>query len=178
VAAGELERVAAGSWDQAARESRWLVIRDGRESVKKCSVVALRGLPGVEIRSWAREQPVDVSGAILLHPDGPPLSPADRGRPVLVLDSSWRHLPVLLRDLRGDFALRSIPGGIETAYPRRSKHGADPAPGLASVEALFVASVILGNRRDDFLERYRFADGFLSLNARALGRLGAAARAL
>jgi pre-rRNA-processing protein TSR3 len=157
---------------------RWRVIRDGRESPKKCSVLALRGLPGVEIRSWVRDEPVDADGLTLLHPDGAPLSRADRGRPVLLLDSSWRHLPVLLRDLRGDFVLRSLPGGIETAYPRRSKNSEDPALGLASVEALYVASVILGDRRDDFLAAYRNAPEFLDRNAgRLAGPLAAAAGA-
>jgi rRNA small subunit aminocarboxypropyltransferase len=145
-----------------------LVIRDGRESTKKCSIWRLRGLPGLEIRSWIRDAGIDALGGALLHPEGAPLTGADRGRTLVLLDSSWRHLPMLIRDLRGEFVLRSIPGGFETAYPRRSKNSADPGSGLASVEALFVASAILGEPRADLLEGYPFADEFLERNAARL----------
>lgn len=159
-----------------APSSRFLVIRDGRESAKKCSVLPLRGLPGIEIRAWVRDAPVDAMGCALLHPDGAPLTSADRGRTILLLDASWQHVAPILRDLRGEFVLRSIPAGIGTAYPRRSKLFADPDGGLATVEALYAASAILGEAREDALARYRHAKDFLLLNATRLAELAPPAR--
>jgi pre-rRNA-processing protein TSR3 len=128
----------------------------------------------IEIAPWRRGEPVDATGSLLLHPDGPPLTEADRGKPLLLLDSSWQHLPVLLCDLRGDFSLRSIPDGIETAYPRRSKLFADPGGGLATIEALFVASAVVGDPRHDALATYRHADEFLAKNRARLDAIAPA----
>ncbi len=54
--------------------------------------------------------------------------------------------------------------GYGTAYPRRSKWYPDPAEGLASVEALYVAYRILGRPLEGLLEHYRWAEQFLKLN--------------
>jgi len=145
-----------------------LIVRDGRESSRKCSLTPLRGAPGIEFRSWMRDRAIDVGAAILLHPDGPPISLDDAGRRLLLVDASWRHLPQVLRDLRGDLVRRSIPPGFVTAYPRRSRTFDDPASGLASVEALYVALAALGRARPDLLEGYRFAPEFLERNAARL----------
>jgi len=144
------------------------IVRDGRESSRKCSLTPVRGRAGVEFRTWVRERPIDVGTRTLLHPDGPPLSSADRGRPLLLVDCAWRHLPQVLRDVRGELIPRSIPAGFATAYPRRSRLFADPSSGLASVEALFVALHVLGVPRPDLLEGYRFADAFLERNRERL----------
>ena len=77
----------------------------------------------------------------------------------------------MARCLRGDPVRRSIPGGIETAYPRKSKTFPDPEAGLASVEALFVASVVLGEEDATLLAGYPFAAAFLERNREALERL-------
>lgn len=150
---------------------RALILRDARESPKKCSVAGLRGAPGIEIRTWRRGEPFDASGCLLLHHEGPPLTRADRGHPLLFLDCSWRHVHVLLCDVRGEFALRSIPGSVRTAYPRRSKLFDDPASGLATLEALYVASLVLGEPRDDLLASYRPASSFLSVNREVFDEL-------
>ncbi|MBL8692987.1 MAG: hypothetical protein JNJ88_02705 [Planctomycetes bacterium] len=156
---------------------RVLIVRDARESTKKCSLTPLRGLAGVEFRSWVRERPIALPPCTLLHPDGAALSPLDAELPILLVDSSWHHLPQVLRDLTGEPPRRSIPPGFVTAYPRRSRLYEDPASGLASVEALYVASVLLGIERLDFLHGYRFAPEFLSRNAARLDELRADARA-
>jgi rRNA small subunit aminocarboxypropyltransferase len=159
-----------------------LIVRDGRESARKCSLTALRsrpeirpGLsPEIQFRSWVRERPLEVGDCTLLHPEGERLSRADLGRPLLLVDSSWRHLAQVLRDLRGTLAARSIPEGFVTAYPRRSRVFADPESGLASLEALYVALAILAAPRPDLLEGYRFAPEFLERNAERLAALGCA----
>jgi pre-rRNA-processing protein TSR3 len=57
---------------------------------------------------------------------------------------------------------------LVSAYPRRSKIHPDPSQGLASVEALFVATLILGEPRHDLIERYRWREAFLAANRRQL----------
>lgn len=142
-----------------------LIVRDARESTKKCTVAPLAGKPDITIRPWRRDRAIELPDVTFLHPDGEPLSPADAGRPLLLVDSSWHHLPQLLRDLRGNLTKRSIPAGFATAYPRKSRVFEDPTTGLASVEALFVALAILGDRRPELLDDYYFKDEFLKQNA-------------
>ena len=146
-----------------------VVLRDGKESPRKCSLTPLRGRPEIRFLEWRPSVVLDAAGHTLLHVGGEPLTAADRGRPLLLLDASWKKVPRMLRSLRGDPARRSIPRGWETAYPRRSKTFPDPPRGLASVEALFAASAILGEPRFDLLEGYAFAEAFLRANARRLG---------
>lgn len=141
-----------------------LIIRDARESVKKCSVAPLKGSRDITIRGWHRDHPIEVGGHTLLHPEGEPLTAADACRPLLVVDSSWHHLAQVSRDLTGIVMKRSIPPGFATAYPRKSRVFDDPETGLASVEALFVALVILGEWREELLNHYHFKDAFLRLN--------------
>jgi hypothetical protein len=73
-------------------------------------------------------------------------------------------LPKLRACLRGRFTARSLPA-YQTAYPRRSETFPDPEQGLASIEALFVATCGLGRPDPDLLLGYRFAQRFLELNA-------------
>ncbi len=93
--------------------------------------------------------------------DAPPLSPTDAGRPLILLDSTWRRLPQLETCLGGEPVRRSLPAGIKTAYPRVSKVFADPLGGLASVEALYVAKKILGDDDPTLLDDYRWKEEFL-----------------
>lgn len=145
-----------------------LILRDPKESAKKCSLIPLRGTPGIEFVSYDGNRTLDGSGRVLLDPAGEPIGPADAGLPLLVLDSSWRRLPKLRATVTGDPIARRLPALI-TAYPRRSKDFEDPSEGLASVEALYGALRLLGHKDiDHLLANYRWADEFLKLNAEAL----------
>jgi len=103
----------------------------------------------------------DASGFVLLAVDGRPLTRADRGLPILLLDSTWRLLPQLESCIVGTPSRRSLPVDITTAYPRRSKTSRDPEAGLASVEAIYIAERILGEDDRSLLEAYRWRDVFL-----------------
>lgn len=140
-----------------------LILRDPHESPKKCSLHPLRGMSGIRFVSYDGRARLDGSGRVLLHPDGEEITAADRGRPLLVLDSSWRRLPKLLATVDGAPALRRLPP-LVTAYPRRSKTFADPATGLASVEALFAALTLLGSPAPELLAHYPWREEFLRLN--------------
>lgn len=147
----------------AAQAAELLILRDPRESWRKCSLAPLRGSPGVHFVSYHLGLELDAGGRTLLDPHAPPLEAGDRGRPLLLLDSSWRRLPKLRACLRGEFVPRSVPPFV-TAYPRRSTTFEDPAQGLASIEALFVAACALGAPDLSWLANYRFAAEFLRLN--------------
>jgi pre-rRNA-processing protein TSR3 len=140
-----------------------LILRDPRESSRKCSLTPLLGLPGVSLVVHHRERRVDAGGRILLSPDGEELGPQDAGRGLFLVDCSWRRVPTLLAAVDGEPIPRRLPP-LVTAYPRRSRLFEDPEQGLASVEALYAALAILGRPRPELLEGYRWAEEFLAAN--------------
>lgn len=146
-----------------------LILRDPKESAKKCSLIPLRGTPGVVFREYDANRSVEAGGRVLLDPAGEVISDADKGLPLLVLDSSWRRLPKLAKTVLGEPVRRRLPP-LKTAYPRRSKDFEDPEEGLASVEALYAALVLLGHGDIEFLlDDYRWKAEFLESNRDVLG---------
>ncbi len=144
-----------------------LIVRDPRESAKKCSLTPLRGLAGIRFVDYHPERRVHAGARILLHPEGELLTEADRGRDLLLVDCAWRRVPKLLRTVDGELVRRSLPE-LASAYPRKSRTFDDPERGLASVEALYAASVLLGEPHPEWLDGYRWRAEFLRVNP-ALG---------
>lgn len=144
-----------------------LIVRDPRESVKKCSLTPLRGMPGITFASYAHDRRIAAGRRLLLHTEGELLSPTDAHLPLLLVDCCWRRVPTLLRTIDGEFVRRRLPP-LATAYPRASDLVPDPEQGLASIEALYAALALLGDPRPELLAQYRWREGFLALNA---GRL-------
>ena len=140
-----------------------LILRDPRESKRKCSLTPLQGLPGVRFVAYDRERRLAAGARLLLHKDGAELSPADRGHDLLLIDCAWRRVPELLATVDGALVHRRLPP-LVTAYPRQSKLFVDPSEGLASVEALYAACALLGEPRPELLRGYRFAPAFLAAN--------------
>jgi pre-rRNA-processing protein TSR3 len=62
----------------------------------------------------------------------------------------------------------SVPSCFETAYPRRQPDCPDPSKGLASIEALYLAYVILGKPPTGLLDNYYWKELFLEKNKSAL----------
>ena len=164
---------------------RFLIVQDYRENLRKCTALPLKDLPGFEILRLPlpvpREEPREIPGGLWLDVDAPVLEPGDRDvltgdARVIVLDASWARVAPLERRLRvrdgAPLHRRSLPGSLRTAYPRRSKLFEDPAAGLATVEAVFTVTALLGEARREILETYRWAAGFLALNRSAFARLG------
>ena len=118
--------------------SKVTVIRHPRENLKKCSLRHLHGRADFEFFKATENFLFDAGGFILLEIGAPPITPADGGKPILLLDSTWRLLPSIRAKVRGDFIPRSIPQSVRTAYPRVSKVFSDP-DGLATIEALYAA---------------------------------------
>jgi pre-rRNA-processing protein TSR3 len=100
-----------------------------------------------------------MSGFTVLALGAPELSVADAGRPLLLLDSTWRLLPQLEVCLEGEGVRRTLPP-VATAYPRVSKIAEDPHGGLASVEALYLAKLLIGERDDSLLGAYYWRESF------------------
>lgn len=141
---------------------RAVILRHPREKLSKCTLEPLRGRPGLQFHRARPGFAFDAAGMVLLSVDAPPLTPADSGRPLLLLDSTWRLLPRLEACVRGEPSRRSLPGPVPTAYPRCSKVGDDPEGGLASVEALYLALRLTGFDDPSLLEHYRWRDAFLA----------------
>lgn len=140
-----------------------LILRDPRESARKCSLTPLRGTAGLHFVEYRPDRRLDAGGRILLSPQGRVLTPADAGRDLLLVDCSWRRVATLLRAVDGPLIRRSLPP-LRTAYPRRSRSFPDPSQGLASVEALVAALALVGNPRPELLAEYRWAAPFLAAN--------------
>ncbi len=144
-----------------------VVIRHPRERISKCSLRFLHDRPDVTFHRAGPDFTFDATDHLLLSVDAPPLAPDDRGHPVLLLDSTWRWLPRLERCVSGAPIRRSIPAGVRTAYPRKSRLFEDPDDGLASVEALYVAKRILGDDDPSLLDGYHWRAEFLAQFERA-----------
>lgn len=138
------------------------VIRHANERLSKCSLTPLHGRPEITFLTAQGDMRFDATGFVVLAVDAPVLSAADAGHPLLLLDSTWRLLPKLMRRLDGQPLFRSLPAGARTAYPRASKTVPDPHGGLASVEALYLARKILGDDDVSLLDGYRWRDTFLA----------------
>ena len=139
-----------------------VIVVHPKERRSKCSVEPLRGRPDfLFCRYGARAYP-DLEGYVQLGLGGPLLGPEDRASGLLVLDGTWR----LVSRMQTDFAhvpVRSLPPW-KTAYPRTSKLHEDPGAGLATIEAIFAAYVILGRSTSGLLDEYLWAEEFRRQN--------------
>lgn len=102
----------------------------------------------------------------MLDLDAPPLSAADSDKGLLILDGTWRYAEKMHNWVERQVILekRSLPGNFKTAYPRRQEDCADPERGLASVEAFYLAYIILGRSTEGILDHYYWKEDFLKLN--------------
>ena len=139
-----------------------VIVRHTKENPRKCSVLPLRARPDLVFLNYPVKVRPSLEGYVRLAADGPELTAADAGRGLLLLDGSWRWAAAMTRDF-ADVEPRSL-HGYWTAYPRVSKLGTDPAHGLASVEALFVAYHILGRPTEGLLDHYYWRAEFLRIN--------------
>ncbi len=137
------------------------IIRHPKERISKCSLTPLQRRPNFRFFKATKNFQFDATSFILLSLDATALSTTDAGHPLLLLDSTWRLLPELAKCVKGRPIRRTLPPGIKTAYPRRSKVGGDPLEGLASVEALYVALKILGQDDPALLAGYHWKELFL-----------------
>ncbi len=139
-----------------------VIVRHTHENPRKCSVLPLRGRADLVFLNYPVRHRPPLDAYVRLAAEGPPLTAADAGKGLLLLDGSWRWAAAMTRDF-ADVPPRSL-SGWKTAYPRMSKQGTDPDNGLASVEALFLAYHVLGRPTAGLLDHYRWAAAFLEEN--------------
>lgn len=133
-----------------------------REKRSKCSIEPLRGRPGFVFWTFPDRGTEPLDRYVRIGLGGPPLSLADAGRGLLLLDGTW-HLARRMEPQYASLPVRSLPP-VRTAYPRSSKLFDDPHEGLATIEALYVAHHILGRDTDGLLDHYRWKQEFLERN--------------
>lgn len=146
-----------------------IIVRHNRENLKKCSLSGLE--PRQDCRFYlyphcVKEGLGDLSNYCLLDFEGEPLSRADAHRGLVLLDGTWRYAAKMKAHIPGIGLLpkRSLPLDLKTAYPRRQEDCQDPERGLASVEALFAAYVLMGRDAYGLLDAYYWKDSFILKN--------------
>jgi pre-rRNA-processing protein TSR3 len=110
--------------------------------------------------------PPDLSSYVLLSIDAPPLNDSDAGKGLFVLDATWRYAEKMMKfvDSHVHLERRSLPRKYRTAYPRRQEDCPYPELGLASIEAIYGAYLILGRNVEGLLDHYHWRGEFLLLN--------------
>lgn len=148
-----------------------IIVRHTRENLKKCSLRGLEKKPEFLFFTYpdcaqGKEKLPDLSNFLLLDLAGAPLSPSDCDKGLILLDATWRlakKMSEQIKDLQS-VERRSMPGGFQTAYPRRQDDCPDPMSGLASIEALYIAFFIMGRPCDCLLDNYYWKEQFLEIN--------------
>ncbi len=141
-----------------------IIFRHRRENLKKCSLRGLEGRDDLRFFTYPSDMLPPVPNYILLTMDGPALSKKDCASGLLLLDGTWRYAEKMQRQLTHPLIERSIPQGFQTAYPRRQDDCKDPTKGLASVEALYIAYLVMGRDPSGLLDHYHWKEKFLEVN--------------
>ena len=143
-----------------------IILRHKRENLKKCSLRGLEERSDFKFFTYPKEFPSCLNGYVLLTLGAPPLSEKESSHGLFLIDATWRYASVMLKSLPNlDTCIpRSLPSHLRTAYPRRQDDCPDPQTGLASIEALYAAYVLLGRKTEGLLENYYWKEQFLHLN--------------
>lgn len=154
------------------------IIRHRRENLKKCSLRGLENKEGFLFFLYphcalGKEILPDLSNYVMLDLEGPELSHSDAQKGLVLVDATWRLAEKMVLNIKELAFLprRSLPKGVKTAYPRRQEDCSDPTAGLASIEALFVANLILQRNTKHLFDFYHWKEDFLEKNALILKNL-------
>jgi pre-rRNA-processing protein TSR3 len=154
-----------------------VIVRHYKERLSKCSLHGLENRADLRFLKFPRSGELklpDVTGYVTLALDAEPLSKADAGRGLVLIDGTWRYAERMARALAPQLEgtePRSIPQGFKTGYPRRQTLCPDPEAGLASVEALYIAHLLMGKDVEGLLDGYHWREEFLGMNEDLLGEL-------
>ena len=102
----------------------------------------------------------------ILDFEGPVVNAGDAFCGFVLLDGTWRYAARMKENIPWlkEIPTRSLPTTIQTAYPRKQTGCALPERGLASIEALYVAYLMLGRDVDGLLDDYYWKEKFLKIN--------------
>ncbi len=148
-----------------------LILRHQKENRKKCSLTPLETDPEFLFISYPKDPLIDLSSYLLLSLEGEPLSFQDQNKGLFLIDGTWRYAALMQKWVcsQQKVALRTLPKEVLTAYPRKQTHCSDPFRGLASIEALYFAFVILKREKKTLLDHYYWREEFLQKNEKLLG---------
>lgn len=138
-----------------------LIWRHRKENLKKCSLQGLEGHPHLRFFAYPTDPLPDLSSYIVLHVEGEPLSPLDADKGLLLLDATWRLSQKMAAKLPQNLPKRSLQIPFATTYPRRQQDCPHPERGLASVEALYLAHLLLQKPLEGILDHYYWKESFL-----------------
>ena len=144
-----------------------IILRHRRENLHKCSLRGLEKRSDLCFYTYPKHTLPALHQTVLLTLDAPALSMEDAMYALFLIDGTWRHAQTMFSTLPKPhrFITRSLPSQFRTAYPRRQEDCHDPSRGLASVEALFLAYMILGRNTSGLLDHYHWKESFLQINA-------------
>jgi len=147
-----------------------IIIRHKKENKKKCSLRGLELKPGFTFYTYPNKELSSFEGCTLLTIDAPVLTDQDSNDTLLLIDGTWSYAAIMEKTIfqHSTIKKRSIPSNFVTAYPRKQTACIDPARGLASIEALYIAFLLVGKKNDSLFENYYFGDAFIKKNAKAL----------
>jgi pre-rRNA-processing protein TSR3 len=150
-----------------------VILRHRRENLKKCSLRGLETREDMRFYSYPTSILPDLTSYVLLGMDAPVLSKQESAKGIFLIDATWRYASQMLKQIPTPypFIIRTLPPNFETAYPRRQDDCPDPTKGLASIEALYLAYVILGRDPTGLLDLYHWKEEFLEKNAEGLSAL-------
>lgn len=150
-------------------ELNYIIISRDRRVEKKCTMYPLRGRSDLSFRT--RRDPGEFSeNSILLFPDGEPLTSElvneiknqvveSSHLEIVLIDCRWKKTKGVL-DLLPPIRKVSLKG-YTTGAKRRNP---PPEGGLASVEALYLASLKFGQPDPTLFENYHFGERFFEIN--------------
>ena len=144
-----------------------IIVRHRRENLKKCSLRGLEGRSDFLFFRYPLKQVLPCENYVLLSLDAEKeLSHHDHQAGLLILDSTWRYAETMMRNIAFPNSVRKkrLPPNIQTAYPRRQEDCSDPSKGLASIEAIVSALIIMGRSIDGLLDHYHWKDSFVEKN--------------
>lgn len=141
-----------------------LIWRHRKENRNKCSLRPLEGRSDIHFYTYPTDVLPDLSHYLLLKVGAPLLSPEDNARGLFLIDATWRLAYVMEKQLRQPVLCRSLPTHYRTAYPRRQTDCPDPSSGLSSIEALYLAYLLLGRNPHGLLDQYHWKLDFLEKN--------------
>lgn len=140
-----------------------IIVVHPRERRSKCTVEPLRSRADFVFWQFPNPGEEPLHDYVRLGFGGPVLNETDDGhRGLLVLDGTWK-LAGRMENVFHDIPIRSLPE-TATAYPRKSKVFNDPHGGLATIEAIYVANLLLNRPTDGLLDEYYWRDEFLRVN--------------
>lgn len=140
-----------------------IILRHRRENLKKCSLSGLESRSDLLFFTYPTQQLPNLSHYFLLEVGAPILTQEDTNLGIFIIDATWKLAAVMKRQCPS-IQTRSLPSHFQTAYPRKQTSCSDPEKGLASVEALFLAHLILNRSTEGLLDHYHWKNAFLEKN--------------